>query len=89
MYNKWKSQGKPEAGWDKVKKIQKEKQSEIDVAKKNYSDSIEAKLCTKSTCCNIFWTAINRLLGIKKIANIPAILANNMLISSLNSGKKA
>ena len=34
VYNKWKSQGKPEAGRDKVRKIQKETQSKIATANK-------------------------------------------------------
>ena len=74
VYNKWKSQGKPETDRDKIRKIQKETQSKIDTAKNNYSDSVEDKLCTESTGSNIFWTAINRLLGNKKMASISPIL---------------
>ena len=81
-YNNWKARGKPSEGRVNVRNVQKETDAKIAEAKVSYHKSIEEKLCTSSTGCNLFWTVINRLIDKKKNCNIPPLLENNVFISS-------
>ena len=83
VYSRWKKAGKPDTGRDTVKAVNNETDRKIDIAKSNYQKEIENKL-NNSNNTNLFWSVVNRLVGNKKITNIPPLLENDVFITSFD-----
>ena len=66
-----------------MKAVNNETDRKIDIAKSNYQKEIENKL-NNSNNTNLFWSVVNRLVGNKKITNIPPLLENDVFITSFD-----
>ena len=87
IYNNWNKNGKPPAGFDRVKQHQLKTEKAITDTKSKYYENLSKKICDPSSGKKMFWSAYKRLSNKKKITNIPPLFENNKYISNFKESK--